>query len=215
VAGRARPEISDPPIGTLLAELGFVTLSEQAVARAALEGAKLTRSGKQAISASKLPLVRDVLTARFALSCSACGPVVRSSRPDAQVLVVADERCQNCSGSDHRAAALRFIAACRAHRVSRVLVVGGSPAGRQAVTRHLDGLDVQLVDGTGALSLARARQLLARADLVLIWGKSQLDHRVSTHFTSSGDPKVVTAAKRGVAGLLDAGTSHLARKGIA
>jgi hypothetical protein len=175
----------------------------------------LTRPGKQAISAAKLPRVETVLRERFALSCFECSPVVRTSWPRAEVLVVADERCQNCGGSDHRAAALRFIAACRAHAVSRVLIVGGSPAGRQAVTRHLEGLEVELVDGTGALSLARARQLLAGADLVLIWGKTQLDHRVSTHFTSSGDRKVVTAAKRGVAGLLDAGTSHLARKRIA
>lgn len=99
--------------------------------------------------------------------------------------------------------------------MSRVLIVGGSPTGRQALTRHLEGLEVQLVDGTSALSLGRARQLLAWAHLVLIWGKTQLDHRVSTHFTSSGDPKVVTAAKRGVGGLLDAGTSHLVRKKVA
>lgn len=124
--------------------------------------------------------------------------------------MVADERCENCGGSDHRAAALRFIAACRG-RVRHLLVVGGSPAGRQALTRHLSGIEMQLLDGTAGLSLTRARQLLAWADLVLIWGRSQLDHRVSTHFTSSGDPKVVSAATRGIGGLLDAGTIHLNR----
>ncbi|HEV2010843.1 MAG TPA: hypothetical protein VGS17_07445 [Candidatus Limnocylindria bacterium] len=96
----------------------------------------------------------------------------------------------------------------------RVVVIGGSPATRQALTRHVEGLDVQLVDGTRTLDATRARQLLGWADLVLVWGTTQLDHRVSTLFTSAKDRKVVTAAKRGIGGLLDAGTTHLTRKPI-
>lgn len=173
------------------------------------ERGSLTRPGKQAISEEKLSRVRELLAKRFALSCGDCTAVVRKLRPEAELLVVADERCEHRGGSDHRGAALRFIAACQGARVRRVLIVGGNPTSRQALTRHLENLDVQLIDGTGGLSATRARQLMDWADLVLIWGKTQLAHRVSTHFTSAQDRKVVTAAKRGIGGLLDAGTRHL------
>jgi len=206
--------MTDLPITSVLADLGFVAPAERAVARAALEAAGLTRPGKQAISAAKLPRVRELLATRFALSCTACTDALRRAQPDAELLVVGDERCERCGGSDHRAAALQFIAACHDHRVRRVVIVGGNPTTRQALTRHLEGLEVQLVDGTRGLNATRARQLRDWADLVLIWGTTQLDHNVSTLFTSSRNRKVVTAAKRGIGGLLDAGTTHLTRKKI-
>lgn len=203
--------MTDRPIPTVLADFGFVTPTERAAALAVLEEAKLTRPGKQAISIAKLLRVQEVLAQRFALSCSACTGAVRRARPNAELLVVADERCENCGGSDHRAAALRFMTACKSGKVRRVLIVGGNPTSRQALTTLLVGLDVQLLDGTGTMTAVRARQLREWADLVLIWGKTQLAHRVSTHFTSSRDRKVVTAARRGIGGLLDAGTTHLER----
>jgi hypothetical protein len=202
---------ADRPISAVLADLGFVAPAERAAAQAVLERGGLTRPGKRAISITKLPRVRELLAATFALSCSACSSTVRKARPQAQLLIVADERCVNCEGSDHRAAAQRFVAACQRARVDRVLIVGGNPTSREALKRLLEGLDVQLLDGTGSMTATRARQLREWAGLVLIWGKTQLAHRVSTLFTSARDPKVVTAAKRGISGLLDAGTTHLAR----
>ena len=204
----------DRPIRMVLAGLGFVSPTERAAARAALEADGLTRPGKEAISEEKLQHVQDLLTKRFALSCGACAEVVRKLRPHAELLVVADERCEHCGGSDHRAAALRFIAACKGAEVRHILIVGGNPTSRQALRRHLEDLDVQLIDGTAGLTATRARQKLDWADLVLIWGKTQLAHRVSTHFTAARNRKVVTAATRGIGGLLDAGTTHLTRKKI-
>ena len=204
--------MNDPAIATVLADLGFVSPEARDMARAALEAAGLTRPGKQAISAAKLPRVREVLAERFALSCAACAGDLKIARPEAALLIVADERCENCGGSDHRAAAQRFLAACRVHRVRRVVVVGGNPTSRQALGRHLEGLELQLIDGTRTLNATRARQSIEWADLVLVWGTTQLDHKVSTLFTSTKDAKVITAAKRGIGGLLDAGTTHLSRE---
>jgi len=206
--------VNDPAIATVLADLGFVSPEARDMARAALEAAGLTRPGKQAISAAKLPRVRGVLTERFALSCTACAGELKIARPQAALLIVADERCENCGGSDHRAAAPRVLAACRDHRVRRVVVVGGNPTSRQALGRDLEELELQLIDGTRALNATRARQSIEWADLVLVWGTTQLDHKVSTLFTSTRNRKVVTAAKRGIGGLLDAGTTHLTRKKI-
>jgi len=202
---------ADRPIPAVLAEFGFVAPAERAAALAVLVRRGLTRPGKSAISTTKLLEVQGLLETTFALSCGACMSTVRKARPDAQLLVVADERCENCEGSDHRAAALRFITACQRGQVDRVVIVGGNPTSREALKRLLGALRVELVDGTGTMTAQRARKMREGADLVLIWGKTQLAHRVSTLFTSARDPKVVTAAKRGIGGLLDEGTKHLAR----
>lgn len=205
--------VTDRLIATVLAELGFVEAPERAAALGVLQRGGLTRPGKRAITTTKLPQIRELLDTTFALSCTACAPTVRMARPRAQLLVVTDERCENCEGSDNRAAALRFSAACRGS-VRHVVVVGGSPGTRQALRHQLGGIQLRLIDGTRSLSATRARQLLHWADLVLVWGPTQLDHGVSTLFTSAKSRKVVSAARRGVGGLLDAGTNHLSRMKI-
>lgn len=202
--------MSDVLITTELSELGFVGSSAQALARAALEEAKLTRPGKQRISEDKLPRLRDVLATQFALSCSGCWELVRTLRPGTRVVVVRDEHCERCGGSSHRAAALRFISACATANVGRVVVVGGNPTSRQAVTQELSELDVDCIDGTKAMTTQRARRLIGGADLVIVWGGTQLDHSVSSQFAAPQDKwKVVATQKRGLAALLDAGTKHL------
>ncbi|HEV2249703.1 MAG TPA: hypothetical protein VGT60_04270 [Candidatus Limnocylindria bacterium] len=203
--------MGDVAISMVLDELGFRSDLERQTARAALEAHGLTRPGKQAISDAKLPRVRVVLDSRFAFSCTACADGVRTAKPAAELLHVEDERCERCGGSDHRAAALRFIDACAARDVRRVVIVGGSPATRRAARDELRGLDVQCVDGTTALTAQHARQLIDGAGLVLLWGGTQLDHKVNDLFDAPRDKwKVIATQRRGLAALLDAGTTHLA-----
>ncbi|MFN7134692.1 MAG: hypothetical protein ACK4N5_21615, partial [Myxococcales bacterium] len=60
----------------------------------------------------------------------------------------------------------------------------------------------------------RARADLEWADLVLVWGASELDHKVSRHYTDvppAAKRKVVQLARRGIAALLGAGAEHLER----
>src|SRR6185503_17885062 len=147
---------ADRPIPAVLAEFGFVAPAERAAALAVLVRRGLTRPGKSAISTTKLLEVQGLLETTFALSCGACMSTVRKARPDAQLLVVADERCENCEGSDHRAAALRFITACQRGQVDRVVIVGGNPTSREALKRLLGALRVELVDGTGTMTAQRA-----------------------------------------------------------
>lgn len=200
-------------IRTALAELGFVDSAAQALARAALEEANLTRPGKQRISEEKLPRLQKVLATRFALSCSSCSEIAGTLRPGRRVLLVSNQHCERCGGSSHRAAALRFIGACETAHVGRVVVVGGSPTSRWAVTQELSELDVDCIDGTKAMTKDRARRLIDGADLVIVWGGTQLDHSVSGQFAAPQDKwKVVATQKRGLAALLDAGTTHLQQR---
>ena len=202
--------MTDLAIAAVLAELGFHSAAERRAARQALEEAGLTRPHKQAISSEKLPRIRALLDARFAFTCEPCHSAVARGKPGAEVLRVDDGRCERCGGSDHRAAALRFAEACEKHSVERIVVVGGSPSTRQAVRAHLANLDVECIDGTRAMTSQRARQLIDRADLVLVWGATQLHHSVSSQFDSPRDKrKVISTQRRGLASLLDDGARHL------
>ena len=203
----------DRPLIAILVEAGFRTEAEQAAARSALEAAGLTHPGKVAMHESKLERAAEVLADRLVFACPSCFAPLQAARRDAIVLPVADDRCDGCGGSAHRVSAQRFLAACRSHSAHRVAVVGGTPVTRQSLIPLLPGIELEPVDGTGNMNAQRARSIIERNDLVLVWGRTQLDHRVSNHFTGTEDKfKVIVAAKRGIAGLLDAGTMHLERR---
>jgi hypothetical protein len=95
--------------------------------------------------------------------------------------------------------------------------VGGSPAVREELRDALgQALSLRLVDGTERRSLSQARFDLEWGDLVLLWGGSELDHRVSTLYTGASAAlrrKLVHASKRGVAALLEAAVTFLERNG--
>src|SRR5262249_6039895 len=79
-------------------------------------------------------------------------------------------------------------------------------------------LELRLVDGTERRTLGQARLDLEWADLVLLWGGSELDHRVSTLYTGAPPQlrrKLVHASKRGIAALLEAAVVRLSRQGWA
>jgi len=205
---------ADRDIDLLLASEGFSLPEGRQKARVALEEAGLTRAGKQRISDDKLAKVHEALRARFFVHCASsdCAAEARASGREA-VLTDAKKSCEHCGGSVNRRAETDFIDACRRHGVRKVLVVGGSPAVRDDLQEHLGGaLELRMIDGTERRTAERARGDLAWSELVLIWGGSELDHKVSTLYTQVRSPKVVLVAKRGVAALLAAAVEHLDRR---
>src|SRR5262249_57717632 len=79
-------------------------------------------------------------------------------------------------------------------------------------------LELRLVDGTERRTVTQARLDLDWADLVLLWGGSELDHRVSTLYTGAPPAlrrKLVHTSKRGIAALLESAVVHLSRHGSA
>lgn len=207
---------TDLPLDSILAELGFASAEAQTAARAALEAAGLTNPRKSRISDEKLPRVRECLARAFVRACaqSACVAALRRERPGTTLVTVDDAaRCEHCGGSANQAAARRFAAACAAHAVRSVLIVGGSPSTRQELARlFAAGPAFQLVDGTGSRRSQEARDDVKRADLALIWASTELNHKVSLPYTQLGPPlshRILAVNRRGIAALLDAASDHL------
>ncbi|HEY8208465.1 MAG TPA: hypothetical protein VIG99_13335 [Myxococcaceae bacterium] len=204
----------DREIGAWLGELGFGLQEGQARARAELEAAGLTRPGKQRMSDEKLPRARELLKAKLFLHCEAreCAAFAATSGRE-PVPASRKDACERCGGSDNSRAATEFLEACRRRAVRRMVVVGGSPAVREELLSTLgEALELRLIDGTERRTTDKARADLEWADMVLVWGGSELHHKVSMLYTTAPPPlrrKVVLSARRGVAALLAAGVEHL------
>ncbi len=78
-------------------------------------------------------------------------------------------------------------------------------------------LELRLVDGTERRTPGPGpAQDLDWAELVLLWGGSELDHRVSSLYTGAPPPlrrKLVHTSQRGIAALLESAVVHLSRRG--
>jgi hypothetical protein len=207
---------SDVEIGGWLAGLGYGAGPAQQRARAALEELQLTRPGKTRISAGKLERGAAALVDRFSLHCTSAACVEAARRSGREPLPAATKGlCAHCGGSDNARAAQDLVAACARAGVRRLLVVGGSPSVREELRAGVgNSIELRTVDGTERRTQERARSDLEWADLVLLWGATELDHKVSTHYAHPAPPlrrKVVHVARRGIAALLGAATEHLRR----
>lgn len=208
---------ADREIGEVLEELGYCGAPARAAARAALEEAGLTHPGKSRISTAKAAKVQALLDAAFARACTdpACQAAAQRHKPAARLLEVAKPCCENCGGSDNLKALRRLAELCRARGLTRIVVVGGSPSVRAELTElKPPEWELRLIDGTERRTLDKARADLEWAQMVFVWGASELDHRVSKLYTDTASPhrhKIVQIARRGVAALLNAGSEHVER----
>jgi hypothetical protein len=207
---------ADKDIDAWLAEKGITPPDSRTRARNALEEAGLTSARKVRISEPKLPRAEQVLAERFFRVCTAtaCQHVARGSGREL-LPVEPRSHCEHCGGSNNRRAEVAFLDACQRHGVRRVVVVGGSPSVREELEAKLGNqIELRMVDGTERRTAGKAQGDLEWGDLVLVWGATELHHKVSTHYTQPGTPnrhKVVHVARRGVAALLEAGITHLER----
>lgn len=201
----------DRPIDDVLAELGFAGEKAE-LARLSLEDARLTRPGKERIAEGKLERVREALDAVFARVCAECAR--RAPGEPREVVVVAPPLCTACGSSDNRRAIERMAGALRGAGLRRVVVVGGSPSVRKELASHADVLELRLVDGTERRTRAEARGDTAWADVVVVCGASELDHKVSKLYTDGEGAcgKLVRAPRRGAAAIADEVTRHLERR---
>lgn len=205
---------ADVAIDDWLVALGFAGAS-RALGRAALEQAGLTRPGKHRLSNEKLPRAKAVLAERFFLHCqnTECVTAARSSGKTA-VPCEPKSACQSCGGSDNQRAAADFATAFGRRKL---VIVGGSPSVWEELERLFAGkLELRLIDGTQRRTADHAKADLEWADLVLVWGATELHHKVSTQYTSAPPPlkkKVLHVPKRGIAALLAAAVEHLRLKG--
>lgn len=208
-AAAGTPHTADTlQIDRWLRELGYDTPAAIKRARALLEAAGLTRAGKQGIAASKRASAETTLLGGLARVCSAeCALLSRKmGGPRRAPVVTSAARCEVCGGSNNRRAAYACARALRSHRISRVLVVGGTPQQQQELAQLLmfDGLVLEFVDGMRAShSQKDAIANMNRAQLIVIWGSTPLRHSVSNLYTD--DPpdhvRIITTSKRGIEAL--------------
>jgi len=207
---------ADVEIDGWLLGLGYGPGPARDRARAALEGAQLTRSGKTRMSAEKLERAAALLAGTFSLHCPGAACVEAARRSGREPLAAATKaHCGHCGGSDNARAARDLLEACRRVGIGRLLVVGGSPSVREELHGVLgSALELRTVDGTERRTGERAKSDLEWADLVLLWGATELDHKVSAHYAhppAARRRRVVHVARRGIAALLGAAVEHLRR----
>lgn len=208
---------ADVDIDGWLESLGYGAGKARLAARAALEDAQLTRAAKTRMSAQKLERAATLLLGRFSLHCSspACLDAAHASVREA-LPANTKALCPHCGGSDNARAAKELLAACASASIQRVLVVGGSPSVREELHAALGtALQLRTVDGTERRTQERARGDLEWAQLVILWGATELDHKVSGHYAhppAAHRGKLVHVARRGVAALATAAVEHLRRK---
>ncbi len=207
---------ADQDIDSWMAARGITLPDARARARVVLEEAGLTRPGKLRMSEPKLLKAAEVLDSRFFPVCAdgACLKVAQESGRE-PLRVEPRSHCARCGGSANRRAEVAFVESCRRHGIRRVVIVGGSPAVREELEEKLgDLIELRMVDGTERRTSDRARNDLDWADLVLVWGATELHHKVSGHYTHGGPAyshKVVHVVRRGVAALLEEAMTHLER----
>jgi hypothetical protein len=148
---------------------------------------------------------RELLEQRLVLICgrSSCLP----DGPEATVTVT-PRRCEVCGGSDIQAAFARFVDACERKQVHNLVLVGGSPAYRKqigALAAAHPSLRLDLVPGTVRRPTRKAEADMHRADIVVIWGGTLLDHSISENYREgSGKARLVTVRDRGITRMLEA-----------
>ncbi len=181
----------------LLRDLGYG--GDMAPVEAALHEAGLSNPRKANIHASKTDAVRKVIEERFLLVCARgdCRQEAAAAQDGRAVAAASVQaHCEFCGGSSNERAVKQMLEACRRRGWRRLCVVGGSPNARTAL-RQLAGreLDLKLVDGTVARSRGQADSDLGWADVVVVWGSTQLDHKVSILYKG---PNVIQMARRSV-----------------
>jgi hypothetical protein len=207
---------ADRDIDAWLAERGISLSDSRARARAALEEAKIVNPKKARMSEQKLERAEAVLCARFFRVCTAPACQQAAAVSGREPLTVEPRtHCESCGGSNNRRAVTDFIEACRRRGIRHVVIVGGSPAVREELEDQLEGeVQLRMVDGTERHTAEKARHNVEWADLILVWGATELHHKVSEHYTG-GPPgsrdKVIHVTRRGVAALLEAAITHLKR----
>ncbi len=207
---------ADLDLDSWLGTGGFPEGAPRADARQALEAAQLTRPGKTRLSVEKTERATAALRGVFVLHCLTPECVTFATTSGRRAVRSIDKStCEWCSGSDNLRAARELVEKCRQRGLRRLVVVGGNPATREALERLLaDQLELRLVDGTRHRAPDRARADLDWADRVLLWGATELHHKVSKQYSdiTATRQKVVHVRRRGISQLLQGASESIQRR---
>ena len=181
----------------LLLNLGYG--GDLASVETLLEDAGLSKSSKTNIAATKTDAVDALLTQHYILVCGRgdCRRAARQRAGGRQVAPAAtDADCDICGGSVSQMAIDEMVTACQARGWKHLVVVGGSPNARATFKAGVSGkIDVRLISGTDRRNKTEALKDIEWADRVVIWGGTQLNHKVSLLYSG---PKVSSVGRRSI-----------------
>lgn len=204
----------DFDIREFLEEEGYSNPQALEAALQVLYAANLTRPGKARFAEPKLEPAREALAAALVLTCSAaqCQEEARAT-PERTRVPAADRRhCEICGGSDNQHAVDALVKKAIEKKCTRLLVIGGSPATRDELTALIKGrIEYKAIDGTIRRTKDQAQSDMAWAHLVMIWGSTELAHRVSMLYTRAPGQscRVVICPRRGIVALAQAAVRSL------
>lgn len=198
-------------IDTLLKEHGFERVASLQAARAVLIEAGLTNARKQNIAADKRDRVIEVIEARIARYCGQATCLALLEEDGRRPVEVASKSCEVCGGSDIARSVNQMAVDLVAAKRPRLLVVGGSPNAHTQLRTSLTGTGVELetVVGDRPTGAKRAKEMAERADVVVIWANTILDHKVSSVFTGVAPGRTFTCARRSVSALAQEVSRHV------
>lgn len=172
--------------------------------------AGLTTAVKQRISAGKRESVVALLDKAFIRVCNRvdCQTHARATSSGRQIVAATNTRaCQICDGSPIALSRADMEDACARAEWRRLCIVGGSPNSRSQIAETIKSpLEVRLVDETIDRTLNIAKRDILWADHVVLWGGTQLDHKVSRLYARASNRS--TATRRSVQELY----AHIARE---
>ena len=199
-------------ISDLLETIGFSDTGIQSPARKIIETAGYTNPRKINIATDKARLIEAYVENNFRLVCStACAAALDQKQMRPQLRVKA-QKCEFCNGSKQNKLLAKMANDLSNNNLLEILVVGGSTQSANTLNRALKHckINIKIVEGTKRTNLKTAKILCRSADVVVIWGATQLDHTVSQVFSAAADPaKKVPVARPGLNALADAMNIHL------
>ena len=194
-------------------DFGITAPGAQKSAREALSRAGIisSRPNRTNIASEKVDRAREALESAFLWHCG--NGDCRRQAEASPSLLVDQAHCTICGGSKDRSSLTSMASALADANVSRVLVVGGTEAKtREIREKSPPGVEWRFVDGTRSKDDRYFRHNRRWAEIIVIWGSTVLDHRVSSHFESKGDDRVITVTRRSIGALADAVVEHLNRR---
>ncbi|MCR4316445.1 MAG: hypothetical protein NUW37_08870 [Planctomycetes bacterium] len=192
-------------------EIGFDNQASQDRAKAVLVEAGKVRAERSSMSEDKKPGCAEILAEKIVRLCRACER--DEDDPREKVVVTNKSGCEYCDGSTNKKALDDAGAVMLKNNVKKVVVVGGSPGiHRNLVTLWPKKIELRIVDGTESHNEKASKANLLWADLVIIWQRSELKHRVSKLYTdaeSNHKSKVIMVPRRGIGALAERVKTHL------
>lgn len=199
------------PIAEMLRGFGVVDAAAQEVARATLiDGGLIANNRKVNIFAAKSAQARVLLQKSFQWHCNDGDCRIAAAKGKTSPLLVEKVACSFCGGSKDRAALAEMARAMAEANKLRVLVVGGTDKKeREIKEKSPPGIEWRFIEGTKGRPSRYRQSHQDWAEVIVIWGSTELNHKVSERFAVKGDDRVITVRRRGITALADEVIRHL------